>query len=40
MAIAYFPIHDPYQLKGISKEPFFKPLKDAGLMNEQELTKG
>jgi hypothetical protein len=34
MAVAYFPIHDPYQLKGIVKEPFFKTLLSAGLMNE------
>jgi anoctamin-10 len=34
MATAYFPIHDPYQLRGMSKEPFFKTLHDASLMNE------
>lgn len=40
MATAYFPIHDPYQLKGLSKEPFFKALYDASLMNETITTPG
>lgn len=40
MALEYFPLHDPYQLKGISKEPFFAPLKVAGLINEHHETLG
>lgn len=32
MAFAYFPIHDQYQLQGTSKDPFFTPLAENGLM--------
>lgn len=40
LSSAYFPLHDPYQLKGISKMPFFKPLIQAGLINEQVVSIG
>ena len=26
MATNYFPLHDPYQLRGTHKDPFFKPI--------------
>ena len=39
MAIAYIPIHDCYQLAGLSKVPFFKPLLDGGLINVKVLTE-
>lgn len=35
MALEYIPIHDCYQLAGIKKAPFFKPLQDGGLMNKR-----
>jgi anoctamin-10 len=40
LADTYFPIHDPYQLRGNSKEPFFKTLYDASLMNEPAMIPG
>ena len=40
MAFAYFPIHDHYQLRGISKEPFFQTVKEAGFMQLAEESVG
>ena len=40
MTLAYFPIHDPYQMKGESKEPYFSTLKTAGLQNEVVISAG
>ena len=34
LATQYFPIHDPYQLKGLVKKPMFESLLTGGLLNK------
>lgn len=35
MIFAYFPIHDHYQMRGVSKDPFFTSLREAGFTNSK-----
>lgn len=37
--IAYYPLHDPYQLKGMKKTPIFQTLVKAGLLDEVDQTE-
>lgn len=40
IAVAYFPLHEPYQLRGIKKETWFKPVQEAEFIEQEVLSEG